>query len=180
MCLKPRFPSITIVALSLVLLGTFTPGASGAEETPLLQAPTPRPEAPPYTLTVGVREWITQGRSAHNIGAPGGSPNVLSELTWRGLNSTITQVSAEAVFKRLVADLRVGYGTLGSGTLLDQDWEGDNRTNKTAETLSSVSDGSVITVSVDGGWRAFQWTYQDNPLHGGIDLLIGYQYWRER
>lgn len=176
---------LRMIVLPLAALGTLMFGPAWAEKTPTARLPIPeapprRPEAPPYTLTVSVREWISQGRSAHNISAPSGSPNVISELTWRGLNSTITQVRADAVFKRFVADLCVGYGALGSGTLLDQDWEGDNRTNKTAETLSSVTDGSVLTVSVDGGWRMFHWTSYDNPLPGGIDLLVGYQYWRER
>lgn len=137
-------------------------------------------EKRPYTLTVGIREWISQGRSAHNIGAPDGHPNVLSELTWRGVNSVITEVNADLVFQRLVVTGSIGYGTIGGGTLLDQDWNGDNRTQKDSETLSRSNDGSVLIISLTPGVRAFQWTVEDNPVPGGIDVLMGYQFWHEQ
>lgn len=149
-------------------------------QTTTEQQPAVREEKPPYTLTVGIREWISQGRSAHNIGAPDGHPNVLSELTWRGMNSVITEVNADFVVKRLVVAGSIGYGTIGGGTLRDQDWDGDHRTDKTSETLSRSNDGSVLIFSLTPGVRAFQWTAEDNPVLGGIDILLGYQYWREQ
>lgn len=156
------------------------PAAIEARPTTTEQQPAVREENRPYTLTVGVREWISQGRSAHNIGAPDGHPNVLSELTWRGMNSVITEVNADLVVQRLVMTGSIGYGTIGGGTLRDQDWDGDNRTQKTFETLSRSNDGSVLVISVTPGVRAFQWTAEDNPVLGGLDILLGYQYWREQ
>jgi hypothetical protein len=144
------------------------------------QQPAVRDETRPYTLTVGIREWISQGRSAHNIGAPDGHPNVLSELSWRGMNSVITEVNADLVVKHFVVMGSIGYGTIGGGTLRDQDWDGDNRTQKAFETLSRSNDGSVLIISLTPGVRAFQWTAEENPVLGGIDILLGYQYWREQ
>ncbi|MGH7233302.1 MAG: omptin family outer membrane protease [Nitrospiraceae bacterium] len=136
------------------------------------------PDARPYSLTVGVREWISQGRSAHNIG---GTTNVASELSWRGLNIPITQVHADlVVLNRLVGNVEIGYGSRSHGTLLDQDWSGNNRTDKFSETLSDVSGGSVLTISLTTGLRLLAWNVQDNPVLGGVDALVGYQYWRER
>ena len=133
----------------------------------------------PYTLTVGVREWLSHGQSAHNIGDAG--VNVRSELTWRGLNSAITQVNADlVVLQRLLMNASIGYGTIGSGTLLDQDWDGNNRTQKTSETLSRSDNGSVLIISVTPGVRVLHWTIQDNPVLGGLDFLVGYQYWQEK
>lgn len=133
----------------------------------------------PYTLTVGVREWLSHGQSAHNIGDSGA--NVRSELTWRGLNSTITEVNADlVVLQRLLMNVSIGYGTIGSGTLLDQDWDGNNRTQKVSETLSRSDNGSVLIISVTPGVRVFHWTTPDNPVLGGIDFLLGYQFWQER
>jgi hypothetical protein len=157
-----------------------TPAAIEEQPTITEQQPAVREEKLPYTLTVGIREWISQGRSAHNIGAPDGHPNVLSELSWRGMNSVITEVNADLLVKRAVLTASIGYGTIGGGTLLDQDWNGDNRTQKTFETLSRSNDGSVLIISLTPGVRAFQWTAEDNPVLGGIDLLLGYQYWREQ
>jgi hypothetical protein len=162
--------------LILLMIGWTIPIAPAFPEDP----PAPLEEKRPYVLTVGVREWLSQGRSAHNIGAPDGNPNVLSELTWRGTNSLITEVNADLVVQRFVVTGSIGYGTIGSGTLLDQDWDGDNRTQKSSETLSRVNDGSVLIISLTPGVRAFQWTAEGNPVLGGIDVLLGYQFWREQ
>ena len=133
----------------------------------------------PYTLTVGVREWLSHGQSAHNIGDS--RANVRSELTWRGLNSAITEVNADlVVLQRLLMNVSIGYGTIGSGTLLDEDWNGNNRTQKTSDTLSRSDNGSVLIISVTPGVRVVHWTIQDNPVLGGVDFLLGYQYWQEK
>ena len=96
-------------------------------------------QSPAYSLTVGVREWITQGRSSHNIGSAG--TNVSSELSWRGANSIITQVTGDLVVKRFIMSLSVGHGGINSGTLLDQDWDGPNRTMLTSATSSRIENG---------------------------------------
>jgi hypothetical protein len=128
---------------------------------------------------VGLREWISQGRSGHNIGNFGG-PSVASELSWRGLNSVITQISGDLVVNRFIADLSVGFGSIDSGTLIDQDWSGNNRTNKLEETFSPVTDSGVTIVTFDVGARLLTWRHQANPLPGAVDLLLGYQHWREK
>ncbi|WP_447978577.1 hypothetical protein [Candidatus Nitrospira bockiana] len=133
-----------------------------------------------YLLTVDVREWVSQGRSAHNIGDLDGQPNVRSELTWRGVNSVVTQVSANLVYRRFVGEALIGYGGVGSGTLLDQDWDGANRTLKSSETISRVDDGHVFMLSLTPGARLVEWAFADNPVRGGVDLLIGYQLWQEK
>jgi outer membrane protease len=106
--------------------------------------------------------------------------NVRSELTWRGLTSPITEINADLVAQRFVTNLAIAYGTIGSGTLLDQDWSGNNRTQKTSETISRSDNGSVFIVSFTPGFRLVQWSVPDNPVLGGFDALIGYQYWREK
>ncbi len=178
-----------LAVLFVLTYWTAFTGFSFAEEIPVSieerpttteQQPAIKEEKRPYTLTVGVRELISQGRSAHNIGAPDGHPNVLSELNWRGMNSVITEVNADLVVHRFVVTGSIGYGTIGGGTLRDQDWDGDNRTQKTFETLSRSNDGSALIFSLTPGVRAFQWTAEDNPVLGGIDILLGYQYWREQ
>jgi hypothetical protein len=164
-----------LACLLLIVFWAFPIGSSPAEDQPPMVE-----DKRPYTLTVGVREWLSHGQSAHNLGAPsGGHPNVLSELTWRGMNSSITELNANLIAQRLLLNMSVGYGTIGSGTLLDQDWNGDNRTQKYSETLSKSDNGSVLIFSVTPGIRAFQWTVKDNPILGGFDFLLGYQYWRE-
>ncbi len=148
-------------------------------------------DTPHYTFTIGFREWLSQGRSAHNIAGPGHSPNVLSELTWRGLNAPVQILSAEYVtpFRprtgSFLLNASLGGGIISNGSLIDQDWAGNNRTNKISETYSEQRNGHVLFVSVDAGWRPFQWKppgYSGGslPLVGAWDLLIGFQYWQEQ
>jgi hypothetical protein len=147
-------------------------------------------DTPHYTLTVGFREWLSQGRSAHNIAGPGHSPNVLSELTWRGLNAPVHILSADFVtpFRprtgSFILNASLGGGLHANGTLLDQDWAGNNRTSKSSETFSEQDGGHVFFISVDTGWRPIQWKppfYAGGslPLVGAIDFLVGFQYWKE-
>ena len=163
-----------LASLFLVVLWVIPVSSQAAEDLPPILE-----DKRPYTLTVGVREWLSHGQSAHNIGDSG--VNVRSELTWRGLNSAITQVNADlVVVQRLLMNMSIGYGTIGSGTLLDQDWDGNNRTQKVSETLSRSDNGSVLIISITPGVRVFHWTIQDNPVIGGIDVLLGYQLWQEK
>jgi len=150
-----------------------------AYDLPITTVDTPR-----YTLILGSRAWISQGRSAHNIANFGG-PNVRSELTYSGLNSQVAQISGDLIVrqipyvKRLVASVSLGYGPLGSGTLRDQDWNGNNRTLPISDQTSNVTDGHVAHASLDVGWRPLEWRWMENPLPGGLDLLVGYQFWQE-
>ncbi len=148
-------------------------------------------DTPHYTLTFGFREWLSQGRSAHNIAAPSGSPNVLSELTWRGLNAPVHILSADFVspFRprtgSFLLSAAFGGGVHSNGTLIDQDWNGNNRTLKSSETFSDQDGGHVFFISVDTGWRPVQWKppgYAGGslPLVGAVDFLIGFQYWKEQ
>jgi outer membrane protease len=162
-----------LALLILIACWTIPLAASFADDKPA-----PLEEKRSYTLTVGVREWLSQGRSAHNIGDSGA--NIRSELTWRGLTSPITEINADLVVQRFLMNLSIGYGTIGSGTLLDQDWNGNNRTQKTSETISQSDNGSVLIISLTPGLRVVQWTAPDNPVLGGVDALLGYQYWREK
>jgi hypothetical protein len=97
------------------------------------------------------------------------------------MNSPITEFYADLVAHRFLFDMAFGYGPIGSGgTLRDQDWNGNNRTQKFSETLSQSNNGSVVILSVTPGIRALHWTTQDNPVLGGVDFLLGYQYWQEK
>ena len=163
-----------LACLLLLAFWAFPIGSLQAEDQPPVVE-----DKRPYTLTVGVREWLSHGQSAHNIGDS--AVNVRSELTWRGLNSAITELNADlVVLQRLLMNVSVGYGTIGSGTLLDQDWNGNNRTRTISETLSQSDNGSVLIISLTPGVRVVHWAVQDNPVLGGIDFLLGYQYWYEK
>jgi len=170
------FRLLSVSCLMLLCLGRLSPAA--ALDLPITTIDTPR-----YSFIFGSRAWLSQGKSAHNIA--NARANVASELTYSGVDSQIAQISGDLIIrqvpfvKRLVISLNGGYGPLGSGTLRDQDWAGNNRTRPTTDTSSAVTGGHVAFASLDLGWRPFEWRWMDNPLPGGLDLLVGYQFWQE-
>lgn len=136
-------------------------------------------------ITVGTRVWLTQGKFGFNFG--GGSPDVLSELLWQGQNAKIYEVKADLVVRRFVSTVTLGWGHIGKGTLDDYDFAASNRTCVPAVnpisglcswSNSGQTDGYVLHGSVDIGPRVLQWNYKDQA--GGVDLLFGYQFWREK
>lgn len=131
----------------------------------------------PATFTVGSRVWLSQGRYAFNFGNVGG-PNVVSELAWQGQNLPIYELNADLVWRRLLATVAGGYGSFNKGTLRDQDWNGDNRTQLASDTLSPTTGGTVWYVTIDVGSRLVAWRYAGQT--GSLDLLAGFQYWREK
>jgi hypothetical protein len=136
-------------------------------------------------ITVGARVWLTQGKFGFNFG--GGNPNVLSELLWKGQDAKIYELKADLVVRRFVSTVTLGWGSIGKGTLDDYDFAASNRTCVPAvdpvnglcsQTNSGQTEGYVLHGSVDIGPRVVQWKYKDQP--GAVDLLFGYQYWREK
>jgi hypothetical protein len=130
------------------------------------------------SLTVGTRIWFTQGKLGYNYALNGGGPDVVSELLWQGQNAKIYEVRADLVVRRFVSTLTLGWGHIGQGTLRDLDFAANSRSEIFSETLSSRTDGSVLYGSIDLGPRVFQWRYKDQI--GAVDLLGGFQYWREQ
>ena len=131
----------------------------------------------PASLTLGARVWVSQGRSAFNFGVSGFA-DVASELMWRGQNTRIYEVKADLVVRRFVATAVLGWGSIDEGTLRDQDFMGNSRTQIFSDTLSPTTDGSVIYGSFDFGPRFVRWTYKGNP--GAVDVVVGFQFWREK
>jgi len=136
-------------------------------------------------ITVGARVWLTQGKFGYNFG--GGNPNVVSELLWKGQDAKIYEVKADLVVRRFVSTVTLGWGHIGKGTLDDYDFAASNRTCVPAvdpvnglcsQTNSGQTEGYVLHGSVDVGPRVVQWKYNDQA--GAVDLLFGYQFWREK
>jgi hypothetical protein len=128
-------------------------------------------------LTIGTRVWFSQGKLGYNFAATGG-PNVASELLWQGQNVPIFEIKADLVVRRFVSTITLGYGSIDKGTLRDQDFELNSRTGIFSDTLSSPTDGYVLYGSLDIGPRVLQWRYKEGT--GAVDLLFGFQYWREK
>lgn len=128
-------------------------------------------------LTIGTRVWFSQGKLGYNFATTGG-PDVASELLWEGQNVPIYELKADLVVRRFVSTVTLGYGSIDKGTLRDQDFEFNSRTGIFSDTISSPTEGHVLYGSIDVGPRVLQWRYKDGT--GAMDLLLGFQYWREK
>jgi hypothetical protein len=131
-----------------------------------------------YLLTLGGRLSLLTGDTRFSVAAGSGSPNVLSELRWRGLDTVVPEVNAEFVWKRLVALGAIGAGAVFDGVLIDDDFSADDRNGRFSHTRSSVV-GSLVYVNVAVGFRLLTWGERATPRAGYVDAFVGHQYWRE-
>ena len=152
----------------------------------ILAAPVSRASAQPsstgapsdVSVTVGGRTVFTSGFTKWSTGAQSGGPNILSELTWRGVEAVVPEVNAEVVWKRLVLLGAFGGGFIRDGVLNDDDFLGNDRQGRFSHTRSSVGGDGLFYGSVDLGFRAFSWT-ATGGLPGYVDAFAGFQYWQE-
>ena len=152
----------------------------------ILAAPVSRASAQPsscgapsdVSVTVGGRTVFTSGFTKWSTGAQSGGPNILSELTWRGVDAVVPEINAEVVWKRLVLLGAFGGGFIRDGVLNDDDFLGNDRQGRFSHTRSSVGGDGLFYGSVDLGFRAFSWT-ATGGLPGYVDAFAGFQYWQE-
>ena len=155
----------TLLAMLLVVLAASAVAAEDARD-------------PDYLLTLGGRLSLLTGDTRFSVAASSGSPNVLSELRWKGLDTVVPEVNIDFVWKRLVAFGAIGAGAVFDGVLIDDDFSGDDRTGRFSHTRSSVV-GSLVYVNAAVGFRIVTWGERTTPRAGYVDAFIGHQYWRE-
>ncbi len=137
---------------------------------------------PKLELTIGARTWLSQGRVRESIAGridekycP--SPryvNVVSELTWRDVRATITEINAELLAQdRWLVQVDVGFGGVDSGVFDDFDYCTSGRQDLFSHTQHPVSGDDVNYVLVNVGYRLFR------TPRCRLDLLVGHQVWNE-
>lgn len=74
----------------------------------------------------------------------GNNPNILSELTWKNIQSVQFQSQGQLVFlNHLVLDAKIGYGRIFSGDNQDSDYLGDDRTFEFSRSNNSADKGDL-------------------------------------
>jgi len=132
-----------------------------------------------WSASVGANVWLSNGETEWEHEFPTGIPglNGGSKLHWRDIEAPIYSVDGEVIWRRLVAIAAGGWGSIESGTFIDDDFFSDGPLF--SRTRSTADDGSVYYGNVALGWRALEWR-DFEERQGFLDLLAGYQWWREK
>ena len=165
-----RRTSVTVLCGWLSIVGlAWAVQIAAAQEIP----PEPRayevPSNSNVEFTGGISGWLlSQGQTkwSHDF----------SELTYKDDSTNIVELSGQATLsKRWFARGSFGYGIMGNGTLVDDDFSSANGPLE-SRTTSNITGNNLWYVNGDFGAKLFQL-----PNHRGtIGFFTGIQYWREQ
>jgi hypothetical protein len=139
--------------------------------------------APPWVQTTfGLRTWISTGNSMISYAGFNGVPDVMSELHWRKLTNPMLEFSGDSLWgDHFIIRADLGVGTIGSGQLRDQDFNGGGHTGLASDTLHNAGSDNLYYFNLDFGWRIVTWHGFRNPdAFLSVDFLLGWQYWSEK
>ncbi|MFQ5737210.1 MAG: TonB-dependent receptor, partial [Thermodesulfobacteriota bacterium] len=107
----------------------------------------------------------------------GANPNILSELTWSGLDIVELTLEARRTINRVYLRGSVDYGFIFSGSNQDSDYNGDNRTLEYSRSDNNASDGSVWDVSLGVGYT--RWVLRAARGRLRVIPLLGYSFHKQ-
>lgn len=132
------------------------------------------------SLTLGQRTWLSKGDSDWNIADTDGSPNVLSELEYKHIDSTVIELYGEVcIHSKHFLILEYGFGSIRNGKFIDSDYDGDNRTGLSYRSSGSVEDDNLWYLNINYALRILRIPAKEKGQDSSVDLLLGYQHWRE-
>lgn len=88
-----------------------------------------------------------------NIAAPSGSPNVLSELQWKNVQSATITGGTDITFDNWLVEGKLSYGQIVSGDNQDSDYFKDNRQGEFSRSNNASDDGMAIDLSAGLGYN---------------------------
>lgn len=129
------------------------------------------------SMSLGYRtdtlNWSIAGNSSGN------NPNVLSELSWKNLESAQINIESDISFDEEVY-LRsyINYGYIYDGEVQDSDYNGNNRTGEFSRSLSDAGSGYVGDASIGIGYEI--WTI-DRSVGRNLRIIpmLGYSFSRQ-
>jgi len=162
LCCRPVWLAAVVLTAPVLV----NPNWSMAQEVP----PEPRtqdvqPESK-VQFTGGISGWLlSQGETKWN--------HAFSQLTYKDDSTNIVELSGKATFlKRWFVRGDFGYGVMGNGTLVDDDYSSANGPLESS-TTSNITGNSLWYVNGDVGATLFHF-----PNHRGtIGFFTGIQYW---
>jgi hypothetical protein len=126
------------------------------------------------TLELGARLGYSSDHLDWNIGGVGGSPNVLSELTFSRIRSGVALLEGRWREERWFLEGELGYGLVSSGSLQDDDFDGNNRTGLFSRSRSSIDGHDLQSAAVSAGVVLLE---RENV---SFRVLLGTRYYAQR
>lgn len=137
------------------------------------------------SLFIGEKTWQSTGDDEWNIAGTksGGPPNILSELEFLGLESTVYEIYGGIREGRGAITAGYGFGSMHGGIYRDSDYLKDNR-----QGLFSLSTGDaggkgwndLYYWNIDYHYRLLTNEPEEYYNERYLDMLIGYQAWHEK
>ena len=133
---------------------------------------------------IGERTWLSTGDNEWTIaGTPaGGPPNILSELEFLDLDSTVVEIFGGFRGGAGALTLRYGFGSLDNGIYRDSDYLLDNRQGIFSLSTGNADDDDPHALhyyGIDYSYRLLSRWREGEIATGYLDLIIGYQRWYE-
>ena len=164
-----RFEMVWLVGIVIATVVLLNPYKSVAQEVPQEPSAYEGPSNPKVEFTGGISGWLlSQGQTkwSHDF----------SRLTYKDDSTNIIELSGQATLsKRWFARGAFGYGIMGNGTLVDDDFSSANGPLE-SRTTSNITGNDLLYLNGDVGAKLIQL-----PNHRGtIGLFTGIQYWRQQ
>ncbi|MBI5048039.1 MAG: hypothetical protein HZB54_03690 [Deltaproteobacteria bacterium] len=134
---------------------------------------------------IGERTWQSIGDDKWNIAGTGsgGPPNILSELEYLGLTSTIYEIYGGIRAGRGAIHMAYGFGSLYGGIYRDSDYLRDDRQgiySLSTGTAESKEWNALYYWNIDYTYRILTNDQEEKFNEIYLDMLVGYQLWHEK
>jgi hypothetical protein len=168
---------VTAGILCAILLNATSPAFAGERYTSYEEG-TPSP----LSFFVGERTWLSTGNNEWSIAGTGGSPDILSELEFLDLESTVLEIFGGIRSDAGALTVRYGFGNMSNGIYRDSDYGSDDR-----QDIFSLSTGNadgkdwhdLYYITIDYSYRILSKKTENGTTERFLDFIVGYQNWHE-
>lgn len=131
-----------------------------------------------WSIFIGEKTWQSTGDDEWSIAGTtsGGPPNILSELEFLSLDSTVYEIYGGILEGRA---LGYGFGSMQDGVYRDSDYLSDNRQDIFSLSTGNA-DGNLYYWNIDYSYRLIAAESEEKFNTTYLDALIGFQEWHEK
>jgi hypothetical protein len=133
---------------------TISLAANGPAVAENYQEPEHYNDSPEFQFDYYIEGGYRQDDLDYTIAAPSGSPDVLSELQWKDVESAMFETGIDVTYAdHWHAEGKFAYGQVVDGHNQDSDYKQDNRQGEFSRSYSASDDGATIEVSGGLGYH---------------------------